>query len=236
MPRCAMQLDVLKSNYRSVLDRAGAAAGRAGREEASWRLVAVTKSVGAEVAAALADLGAADLAENRVQDLLEKQAALAGEPVNWHLIGHLQTNKVKKIVGEVSLIHGVDSLRLAEAIESVGQERGVEQDVLLEVNIAGEESKFGLGPDEAADVAVSLAAFSSVRVVGLMTMAPIVDDAEKTRPVFRGLKALAEEIAGLGGFARERYELSMGMTQDFEIAIEEGATLIRVGSALFKGI
>jgi hypothetical protein len=231
-----MQLDVLTSNYRSVLDRARAAAARAGRADGSWRLVAVTKSVGADVAGALADLGAPDLAENRVQDLLEKQAALAGKTVRWHLIGHLQTNKAKKVVGKVALIHGVDSLRVAEALESAAQDLGVAQDVLLEVNVAGEESKFGPAPDEAADVAVSLAAFSSVRVVGLMTMAPIVDDPEKTRPVFRGLKSLAEEIASRGVFATDRYELSMGMTQDFEVAIEEGATLIRVGSALFKGI
>jgi len=231
-----MDLNALKSNLRSILDRATAAASRAGRGADSVRLVAVTKTVTADVAKALADFGAADLGENRVQDLLDKKAALAGKAIRWHMIGHLQTNKVKKVIGEVALIHSVDSLRLAEEIESAAERIGVVQDVLLEVNVSGEESKSGLAPGETHDVAASLRAFSNVRVLGLMTMAPIVDNPEDTRGVFRGLRELADAIALDGCFAGARYELSMGMTQDFEIAVEEGATLIRVGSALFHGV
>jgi hypothetical protein len=227
---------VLASNLARVIERASAAAARAGRAPGSWRLVAVTKTVSADVAAALAALGIVDLAENRVQDLLAKMQALSAKPLRWHLIGHLQTNKVRKVVGAVSLIHSVDSLRLAGEIDKAAAAGGITQDVLLEVNVSAEESKFGLSPDDAIAVAAGARKLAHVRVLGLMTMAPIVTNPEETRPVFRGLRQLADKIASAGHFARAPYELSMGMTQDFEIAIEEGATLIRVGSALFSGM
>ena len=240
-----MDRDRLAANYKAVIARGAAAAaraaragrvGRVGRAGDAWRLVAVTKTVTAEVAAALTELGAGDLGENRVDELLRKKEALAGRQVRWHLIGHLQTNKVKKVVGAADLIGGVDSIRLAEEIERVASAREVRQDILLEVNISGEESKYGLSPGAAAEAAAQLGNLPHVRLRGLMTMAPIVANAEETRPVFRGLRELAERIAAGGHFAEGRWELSMGMTQDFEIAIEEGATLIRVGSALFEGV
>ena len=231
-----MSEPTLADNLASVLGRASAAAERAGRLPRSWRLVAVTKTVSPGLAAALADLGAADLGENRVQDLLAKRDALAGRAVRWHLIGHLQTNKVRKVVGAVDLIHSVDSLRLAGEIEKAAAAIAFLQEVLLEVNVSGETSKFGLALADAASVAAGVAELPHVRLVGLMTMAPIVDDPEKTRPLFGRLRRLAGEVAARGLFARSPYELSMGMTQDFEVAIEEGATLIRVGSALFEGI
>lgn len=231
-----MDREKLAANYAAVMDRANAAAERAGRLPGSWRLVAVTKTVDAETARAICGLRPSDLGENRVQDLVEKAVALAGSEIRWHLIGHLQTNKVKKVVGAVSLIHSVDSLRLAEEIERVAAGKGLAQEVLLEVNVSGEESKFGLGPGEVAELAAAIADMEHVKLVGLMTMAPIVDDPEKTRPVFAGLRELADAVAANGLFARMPYELSMGMTQDFEVAIEEGATLVRVGSALFEGV
>jgi len=226
----------LAQNYNSVLSRASAAAQRAGRLPASWKLVAVTKAVSADAAAALFDLGARDLGENRVQDLLQKMDALARKKVRWHLVGHLQTNKVRKVVGGVTLIHSVDSLHLASEIDRAAADKGIVQDALLEVNVSGEQSKFGLAPEEALNLAARIRELHHVRLLGLMTMAPIVDDPEKTRPVFAALRDLADRISDAGGFARLPYELSMGMTQDFEVAVEEGATLIRVGSALFEGV
>jgi pyridoxal phosphate enzyme (YggS family) len=234
--RIGMDRDRLAANYNAVLARAAEAATRAGRAGESWHLVAVTKTVTAEVAGALAELGARNLGENRVDELLRKREALAGKQVRWHLIGHLQTNKVRKVVGAADLIGSVDSVRLAEEIERVASARGARQDILLEVNISGEESKYGLWAAAAEEAAAQLGNLPHVRLCGLMTMAPIVANPEETRPVFRGLRELAEKIAAGGHFAEGRYELSMGMTQDFEVAIEEGATLIRVGSALFEGV
>ncbi len=231
-----MDKERLAANYRDVMDRAARAAERAGRPAGSWRLVAVTKTVDADTAAALVSLGAPDLAENRVQALVAKQSALAGLDVRWHFIGHLQTNKARKVAGKVVLVHGVDSLRLAEAIDAAAAKAGVVQDVLLEVNVSGEESKLGLAAEEAPRIAADARSLAGVRVVGLMTMAPIAGDAEETRPVFRALRELGARMSADGLFAREGFELSMGMTQDFEVAIEEGATLIRVGSALFAGV
>jgi len=231
-----MDKETLRANYLGVVERASAAALRAGRTTDSWRLVSVTKTVSSAVAQALVELGAADLGENRVQELSAKKTALSRPDVNWHLIGHLQRNKVKKVVGEVALIHSVDSQRLAREIERVAAAENLSQQVLLEVNVADEESKFGLAPQEAPALASLIADMPHVELVGLMTMAPIVSHAEKTRPFFACLRELAERIAAMELFARTDFELSMGMTQDFEVAIEEGATLIRVGSALFKGI
>jgi hypothetical protein len=226
----------LLSNYEGILSRGRAAALRAGRAEDSFRLVAVTKTVSAAVACALVDLGARDLGENRVQELLSKQSALACAPVSWHLIGRLQTNKARKVAGRVSLIHSVDSLRLAQALDEAAAQACVVQDVLLEVNVSAEASKCGFRPDDAPDAAARMKSFSCLRVLGLMTMAPIVENPEETRPLFRALRELADAMSAAGLFASGRCELSMGMTQDFEVAVEEGATLVRVGSALFEGV
>ncbi|MHC4713767.1 MAG: YggS family pyridoxal phosphate-dependent enzyme [Planctomycetota bacterium] len=231
-----MDKALLESNYRDVMNRGEAAAARAGRPPGSWRLVAVTKTVSAEVAAALLELGARELGENRVQELVSKRAALAGRGGVWHMIGHLQRNKVRKVAGEVAFIHSVDSRRLADEIQRVAASRGVRQEVLLEINVAAEESKFGVSPQEAAVLAAEINGLGNVALAGLMTMAPIVGDPEETRPLFARLRLLGEEMATQGFFDREPFELSMGMTQDFEVAIEEGATIVRVGSALFRGL
>jgi len=227
---------ILAENYRTVLDRAAAAAARAGRAADSWRLVAVTKTVSADLAAALVELGSTDLGENRVKELLAKQQALSGFDVRWHMIGHLQRNKVKKVAGSVELIHSVDSERLAAEIEKVAARLEITQNVLLEVNVSGEESKYGLVPENAPPLAAKIGGMDHLTLKGLMTMAPIVDEAEKTRPLFARLRDLGERMAAEGLFEGPSFELSMGMTQDFEVAIEEGATIIRVGSALFEGL
>lgn len=232
-----MNKEELADRYRSILARIDAAAARAGRPSGRVRLVAVTKTVGAEAARALVETGAMDLGENRVQALVAKRVALADLPVRWHMIGHLQTNKVAKVVGAATLIHGVDSMRLAEAINSAAEAAGVVQEIFLEVNVSGEESKYGLTPEGAFAAAVAIKGeLPRVALAGLMTMAPISERPEETRPVFRGLKELADSLAAAGLFARSPYELSMGMTRDFEVAVEEGATYVRVGSGLFDGV
>jgi len=231
-----MDTERLEKNYRRVLDRAMAAAERAHRPRESWRLVAVTKEVGDEAAAALYELGAAELGENRVKELLRKREALSELNVRWHMIGHLQRRKARDIVGIVELIHSVDSPRLAREIEKRAANAGAAQKVLLEVNVSGEESKYGLTAPGAYDLAREMQDYRYTRPAGLMTMAPIVEDAGQTRPIFRNLRELGERLADEGLFAGPEFELSMGMTQDFEVAIEEGATIIRVGSAIFEGV
>lgn len=230
------RLEILAENRRRVIGRAEAAASRAGRAADSWRLVTVTKAVSVEIAAALVDLGAADLGENRVTELVSKQRTLVEPGIRWHMIGHLQRNKVKRVAGRVELIHSVDSERLADEIEKVASALEIAQKVLLEVNVSGEQSKYGLTGENALRIAENITAMEHVTLEGLMMMAPIVDDAEETRALFARLRELGERMAADGLFAGGGFELSMGMTRDFEVAIEEGATMIRVGSALFGGL
>lgn len=207
-----------------VRARIAAAAARAGRDPHAVTLIAVTKSFPADVCAAAFQVGLTELGENRVQEGEAKAVALAGAGVRptWHLIGHLQTNKVRAALRTFDLIQSVDSLELATAI-SRRAERTVR--VLLEVNVGGEASKFGLTPEETPDVCRRIAALDQIEVRGLMTVAPHVDDPQAVRPVFRRLRALADEL-GLP-------ERSMGMTNDYEVAVEEGSTMVRVGRALF---
>lgn len=231
-----MNVDKLKQNLDDVRQRMTAACARAGRDEADVRLVAVTKTVTADVAAQLVELGVTDIGENRVQEAARKREALAGFDVTWHMIGHLQTNKVKELLRLFDVIHSVDSFHLAEAISKRAASKGETASVLVQVDIAGEETKFGVPVAEVVGDVGWMSELPGIQIKGLMTMAPFVDDAETVRPVFARLRELAEEIDALGLPGVEMRHLSMGMTQDFEVAIEEGATLIRVGSALFKGI
>jgi PLP dependent protein len=226
----------LADNLRAVRERVAHACRRSGRPESSVRLVAVTKSVDIETARELVELGQKDLGENRVQELLRKDEGLRGMGVNWHLIGHLQTNKVKKALEASRFIHSVDSLRLAEELSRRAGELDLTPEILLEVNVSGEESKEGLTVAETPGIAESAGKLANLRLVGLMTMAPVVENPEETRGVFAGLRELGERIDGMRLAGVEMRELSMGMTQDFEVAIEEGATLVRVGSALFQGV
>lgn len=221
--------DQLAENLRAVETRISAACARAGRERESVTLVAVTKTVGSEVARLLPGLGVVDLGENRPQELWKKAAAIPG--VRWHMIGHLQRNKVERTVPLVHLVHSVDSVRLLEALET--QERPV--DVLLEVNCSGEARKGGFAPEALLEVVGPLERLKWVRVRGLMTMAAYEEEAERCRPTFVLLRTLRDELRQRLGERHPLEELSMGMSNDFEVAIEEGATMIRLGTILFEG-
>lgn len=216
--------DAIAANVTAVRARIAVAAERAGRDPAGVRLIAVTKTFPVEVCAAAVRAGLNDLGENRVQEGVAKAAALAGQGIRpaWHLIGHLQSNKVKAALRTFGVIHSIDSLELAVMISKRATEP---VRVLLEVNIAGEASKFGFTTEAVPAAAKAVAALSWVEVCGLMTVAPAAADPEQVRPVFRRLAAL--------GHSLNLPELSMGMSGDFEVAVEEGATIVRIGSALF---
>ena len=227
--------EILKRNLEDVRQRMAAACGRAGRQPDDVALVAVTKTVGPEVIQALPALGATDIGENRVQDACAKHEALGGSlGLRWHMIGHLQTNKVRHALPLFVLIHSVDSLHLAAEIDRRAEPTGSVVPILVEVNVSGEGSKFGVRPADLVPLLCGLVELKQVRVEGLMAMAPFVDDPETTRPCFAALRELAAKARAATGLALPH--LSMGMTQDFEVAIEEGATLIRVGTALFRGV
>ncbi|MGH2586126.1 MAG: YggS family pyridoxal phosphate-dependent enzyme [Dehalococcoidia bacterium] len=214
----------IADNAAAVRARITAAAERSGRDATAVRLIAVTKTFPAEMCLAALEAGISDLGENRVQEGVAKAAAIAGQgaPAVWHLIGHLQSNKVKPALETFALIHSVHSVELVTAISR----RAVAPvTVLLQANVAGEESKFGLDLDEVPAAYEQIAAMPNVDVRGLMTIAPQTNDPETVRPVFRRLREMAETL-GLP-------ELSMGMSGDYEVAVEEGSTMVRVGSALF---
>ncbi len=226
----------LEQNLNDVRRRMRAACERAGRDPAEVRLVAVTKTVDADAVRALADLGVTDIGENRVQEAERKREALPDLPLRWHMIGHLQTNKAKEALRVFDLIHSVDSVHLAEALDRravADGERTVS--VLVQVSVTGEETKTGVAAVEAIDEIRKMTECLSLRIDGLMTMAPLVDNPEIVRPVFARLRQLAAQVKTLGMPRVEMRHLSMGMTQDFEVAIEEGATMVRVGTALFAG-
>ncbi len=212
------------------------AARRAGRDPSEIRIVAVTKGHPLEAVREAAAEGLLDVGENRVQEALEKQAAWPDAPVRWHLIGHLQTNKARKAVGRFVLIHSVDSVRLADELDRAATARGLVQDVLVQVNVAREPQKTGAAPEEAEAVAGRVARLPGLRFLGLMTMAPLTDDAGVLRATFRALRELRDRLAAGSSVlpaSRCPLELSMGMSNDFEIAVEEGATLLRLGTVLF---
>ena len=228
-------LELLRGRLANVERRLAAACARAGRARSEVTLVAVTKQIAGEVAALLPELGLVDLGENRPQELWKKAAALPPS-IRWHMLGHLQRNKIERTLPLVAWIHSVDSMRLLQALEqeSAKQQRTVE--ALLEVNTSGETTKHGFAPRDLPALTVTLEGLKHVRVRGLMTMAAL-QDPEKCRPSFAKLRQLHELIHPMlyptehgGG------ELSMGMSNDFEVAIEEGATMVRLGSALFEGL
>ncbi|HEV3261317.1 MAG TPA: YggS family pyridoxal phosphate-dependent enzyme [Gemmataceae bacterium] len=220
--------------------RLAAACLRAGRARDDVTLVAVTKSVPVEVAAALPELGLHDLGESRPQELWRKAAALPDD-VRWHLVGHLQRNKVERTLALVDLIHSVDSVRLLAALEGAahGTVKQSPLPVLLEVNASREHNKHGFAPfvpEELPGLAAQVAAWRHIRVVGLMTMAAWEADPERCRPTFTALRVLRDQLRAELGPGHPLPHLSMGMTNDFEVAVEEGATLVRIGTALFEGL
>jgi pyridoxal phosphate enzyme (YggS family) len=228
----ALDLARLRANIETIRGNVSAAAARAGRRADEVTLVAVTKYVDAELARAVVELGIQDLGESRPQELWKKAEALRDLPIRWHLVGHLQRNKLRRTLPLVHLLHSADSERLLDAIqEEAAQQRVV--DLLLEINISGEANKTGMLPELARSLVVRAATWPQLRIRGLMGMASLEGDAEDNRREFALLRALRDELRGLSQ-ASELNALSMGMSGDYEIAIEEGATLVRVGSALFE--
>ena len=224
----------IAANLASIHERITMAARAVGRDPSSIRLVAVSKTRPAADVIAAFQAGQPVFGENYVQELVTKAADVC-EPVEWHAIGHLQSNKVRQIAGLVSLIHSVDRLSLAREIERQWGALGKTCDVLVQVNVSGEASKSGASGGDALQLVREIAQLGHVRVKGLMTMPPFFDDPEAARPFFRALRLLAEEIAAGEIPNVEMTELSMGMSGDFEVAIQEGATLVRVGTAIFGG-
>jgi pyridoxal phosphate enzyme (YggS family) len=221
--------DRIGAAYRAVLDRIARAAERRGRSPSDVTLVAISKTFSADVVREAIAAGVTDLGENRAQELKEKVSAV-GADAHWHFVGHLQTNKVRFVVGHATLIHSVDRFGLAEAVAKRARSTGLVQEVLVEVNVSREAAKQGVEPARAVALAEEIDALDGLKVTGLMAMAPFADDPEDTRPFFA-------ELAELGGTLVRRLPdataLSMGMSRDFEVAVEEGATLVRVGEAIF---
>ena len=221
----------LAERAAQALDDLAAAARRAGREPGDVTLVAVSKRHAAEDIRALALEGQTDFGENYVQEAVAKQETLADLKVRWHFIGGLQSNKARFVAGNFALVHSVDSLKLATALHKKAAALGVVQEVLLQVNVAGEAQKSGVAPEALVELAEGCMALDGVRLTGLMTMPPFFDDPERARPVFARLRELRDELeTGLG---TSLPHLSMGMTGDFVPAVEEGATLVRIGTRIF---
>jgi len=225
--------DEIADNLRTVRERIAAAAARAGRDASEVTLVVVTKTRGLDEVRVAVQAGATDLGENYVQELVAKARELGDDGVRWHAIGHLQTNKVRQVVPVVSLIHSLDSLRLAEEIERRAGAAGRTIPALVQVNVAGEDSKFGVDEAGLMDLAPRVMELQSVRLAGLMTMPPFVEEGEDNRRYFARVRELRDDLVTRGIPADSLRELSMGMTSDYEVAVEESATLVRVGTAIF---
>lgn len=219
-------------NYKAVEERVRKACERAGRKREEVTLIAVSKTKPMSMIEELLPLGVVDFGENKVQELSAKEESLP-DFVRWHMIGHLQRNKVKYIVDKAYLIHSVDSLRLAETISQEAGKKGVTASVLIEVNVAGEESKYGVSPEETPELVEIISRLPNLTICGLMTIAPFVENAEENREVFRNLRKLSVDIQEKKFNNVTMSVLSMGMTGDFEVAIEEGATMVRVGTGIF---
>lgn len=205
---------------------------RSGRSPSEVRLIAVSKTKPVEMLQEAYEAGVRDFGENKVQELTDKYDLLPKD-IRWHMIGHLQRNKVKYLVGKVHLIHSVDSLRLAQEIQKEAQKKQVEVDILVEVNVAGEESKFGSTMEDTLQLVREIALLPSVHIQGLMTVAPFVDNSEENRRIFANLRQLAVDIMRKSIDNVNMNVLSMGMTGDYQVAVEEGATCVRVGTGIF---
>ncbi len=222
----------LQVNIEQVRAAITQSAERVGRNPADVTLVAVSKTMPVELVQLAYNLGVIDFGENRVQEALPKIEAFHPPGARWHMIGHVQSNKAKRVAGPFALVQSVDSLHLAEALNRHASEVGMRLPVLLQVNVAGEASKEGVSLDEAVELARQVVVLPSLSVAGLMTIAPLVENSEDARPVFRQLRLLRERLRDEVPQSTWQH-LSMGMTGDYRIAIEEGATIVRVGRAIF---
>lgn len=223
---------MIKENLAHVQENIKAACKRAGRDEKEVTLIAVSKTKPIEMIREAIEYGIIDFGENKVQEMCNKMEVIP-EKLNWHLIGHLQTNKVKYIVDKAYLIHSVDSIKLASTINELAQKKGVVCNILVEVNVAGEESKFGIKPSECESFIREISRYKNIKVRGLMTIAPFVENPEDNRVHFASLKKLLVDINRKNIDNVSMDVLSMGMTNDYEVAVEEGATLVRVGTGIF---
>ena len=223
---------MLKENLQKVEENIEAACKRAGRDRKEVTLIAVSKTKPVEMLQEIYDEGIRCFGENKVQELTEKMPAMP-QDIEWHMIGHLQRNKVKYIAGKVALIHSVDTYRLAEEINIQAKKRNIVIPILVEVNIAHEESKFGTTEEDAVLLVEEISKLENVRIKGLMTIAPNVSNPEENRPYFKKIKQLSVDITNKNIHNVSMDILSMGMTNDYTVAIEEGATMVRVGTGIF---
>ena len=227
---------IVEKNLTELQERIESACSRSIYNQESVELVISTKYVDADIIRILFELGVPCIGENQLQATERKKEGLNDLDLRWHMFGHLQRNKVKKAVRIFDLIHSVESVTLAKEINKESEKLGKNTRVLVEVNVSGEETKYGLSPEETIPFLCEINNLESIKVEGLMTMMPIVDDPETCRPMFKELRELSERIRDENIQNVEMNILSMGMTQDFEVAIEEGANLVRIGSAVFEGI
>lgn len=225
-------MSLISENIQSVEERIRAACARAGRSRDEVTLICVTKTMPVEDLRQAYDAGQRSFGENRVQEINDKFPQLPSD-IQWHMIGHLQRNKVRQLMGNTVMIHSVDSIRLAETISAEAEKAGIVMPVLIEVNAANEDSKFGVAPDRAESLIRAVSGLRGIHIEGLMTIAPYTDDPETNRPYFAALRELAVDISQKCIDNVSMNVLSMGMTGDFEVAIEEGATIIRVGTGIF---
>lgn len=223
----------LRARLDDVRERIARAAHRAGRDPAGIRLVAVSKTFPASAVREAYLAGQRDFGENRVQEALQKIPATADLSIRWHLLGHLQSNKARKAAPAFAMIQSVDSVDLLERLERGARETAASPELLVQVDLAGESTKFGAPPDEARRILEAAAGCTAARVVGLMLLPPLPDDPEASRPWFRRLRELRDRWRGEGVPAAMLAELSMGMSGDYEVAVQEGATIVRVGTAIF---
>jgi PLP dependent protein len=223
----------LRARLADVRDRIARAAGRAGRDPSTIRLLAVSKTFDADHVRAAADAGQVDFGENKVQEALLKMDRTADLPIRWHLIGHLQSNKAKKAGARFDAVHSVDTADLVRRLDDAAAAAGRTIDLLVQVDLAGEATKFGASEDELLPIFSASAGCRASRIVGLMLIPPAVDHSDAARPYFRGLVQVRARLRARGVDESMLRELSMGMSHDFEAAVEEGATMVRVGTAIF---
>jgi PLP dependent protein len=223
----------ITANLAAVRARLARAARAAGRDPASVRLVAISKTFPSEAVSAAAGAGQVDFGENRVQEALQKIRATAEHQIRWHLVGHLQSNKARKAVSAFDVIHSIDSVDLLRRVDEAAAEVGREPELLVQVDLAGESTKFGASEDDLGAIFDAAASLTAARLVGLMLLPPYAEDPEQARPWFRRLRGIRDTLASAGAAPGSLRELSMGMSHDFHVAVEEGATIVRVGTAIF---
>lgn len=225
-------MESIRNNISIVKEEVKKACLKSGRNSDEITIIAVSKTIDTERINYAVECGLLNLGENKVQEVMDKHDSV-DKNVKWHLIGHLQTNKVKYIIDKVELIHSVDSVKLAEEINKRAEKNNLIKDVLVQINVAMEETKFGINIEDAIDFVKSISVFNNIRIKGLMTIAPYYEDTEMVRPIFRQLKEKFDQLAQMNIPNTEMKYLSMGMSNDYKIAIEEGANMVRIGTAIF---